>query len=77
MLSFGMLLHAGFLWVRCAGFTLQALLWLRSTSSRAQVRWLWPTGLVAAWHVGSPQTRDHARVPGTAGGLPEKPRLTF
>ena len=57
--------------LRCAGFSLQWLLFLRSTGckasrlqwlwllrSTAQAQQLWHTGLAAPWRVGSSQTRD-------------------
>ena len=55
----------------CAGFSLQWLLLLRSTSSRCmgisscstRAQYLWRTGLVAPWQVGSSQTRAQTRVP--------------
>ena len=40
-----------------AGFSLQWLLLLWSTGCRAQAQWLWSTGLVPPWHVGSSRTR--------------------
>ena len=45
------------------GFSLQWLLLLWSTDSRAQVLQLWCTGLVASQHVGSSWIRDRAHVP--------------
>ena len=36
-------------------------LWL--VGSRKQAQQLWPTGLVAPWHMGSSQTRDRTHVP--------------
>ena len=55
--------------LRCSGFS----------SSNARAQNLWLTGLFAAWHVGSFQTRDQTRVsPALQGellttGTPEKP----
>ena len=64
--------------LRCAGFSLQWLLLLRSMGSRrtglsscssrvsrAQAQQLWRTGLVAPQHVGSSQTRARTCVPCT------------
>ena len=45
-----------------AGFSLQWLLLLQSTGSRAQAR-LWHMGLAAPWHVQSSRTSDQACVP--------------
>ena len=57
--------------MRCTGFSSWWLLLLRSTGSRREgfsscstwTQWLWRTGLVAPWHVGSSWTRDRTRVP--------------
>ena len=35
---------------------------LQFPASKAQAQWLWCTGLVALWHVGSSQIRDRTRV---------------
>ena len=56
--------------LRCADFSLWWLFLLWSTGSRflgcsicnTQAPRLWPTGLVASWHVESSQTRDQTRV---------------
>lgn len=42
----------------CVGFVLRWLLFLWSLGCGAPAQWLWPTGSVALWHVGSFQTRD-------------------
>ena len=47
----------------CTGFSLQWLLLLQSTGSRAQAQQLWRTGLVTLQHVGSSRTRARTRVP--------------
>ena len=50
---------------RCAGFSscgTQAQQ-LQLAGSRVQAQWLWRTGLVAPWHVGSSRTRNRTRVP--------------
>ena len=63
----------GLPWLRCAGLSLQWLLSLRSTGSRAcglpqlwlpgsRAQELQHTGFVAPWHVGSSQIRDRTRV---------------
>ena len=39
------------------------LLVLQRAGSRAQAQWLWRTGFVAPWHVGSSRTRARTRVP--------------
>ena len=50
--------------LRCAaGFSLQWLLLLQSTGSRAQAQQLWRTGLVATQNVGSSRTRARTGVP--------------
>ena len=63
---------SGALSVCCVGFSLQWLsccgAWALGTGaqqfldSRAQAQQLWHTGLVAPWHVESPQTRDQTCV---------------
>ena len=65
----------GYSSLRCASFSLQWLLLLQNTGSRAQAQqlWLmgsraqaqqlWRIGLVAPWHVGSSQTRARTGVP--------------
>ena len=52
----------GYSSLRCAGFSLRWLLFLRSMGSRAQAQYLWRWGLVAPQHVGSSQTRAQTRV---------------
>ena len=57
--------------LRCAGFSLWWLLLLQSMGSRhtgfsscgVWAQYLWRTGLVAPWHVGSSWTRARTRVP--------------
>ena len=53
----------GYSSLQCTGFSLQWLLLLRSTGSRAQAQEFWRTGLVAPRHVRSSQTRARTRVP--------------
>ena len=66
-----LLLHLGFLWLWCLGFSLPLLIFLQTMGSRASGfsifsawAWLWwCTGLVAPWHVESSWTRDRTHVP--------------
>ena len=48
--------------LRRAGLSLQRLLLLWSTDSRAQVQWLWHVGFTVPRHVGSYPTRNQTRV---------------
>ena len=57
------LLHTSFLQLQCVGFSLQWLLSLLRTSSRAQAQWLWRTGLAAPQPVGSSWTRNQTSFP--------------
>ena len=50
------------LWLWRTGFSLQWLLLLQSTGSRARAQQLWHMGSVAPWHVGSSRTKDRTCV---------------
>ena len=61
----------GYSWLRCVGSSLWWLLLLQSMASRCMgfsscdtlAQYLWLTGLVAPWHVGSSRTRAQTHVP--------------
>ena len=60
----GLSLSAALLPVRWAGFALWWLLLLLSMGCRVcRLQYLWSSGLVAQWHVGSSWTRDWTDVP--------------
>ena len=56
--------------LRCAGFSLEWLLFSQILGSRAcRLQQLWCMGLVALWHVGSSWTRDRTHVPCIGGQI--------
>ena len=59
-------LHCGARASHCSGFSSLQSMGSRRTgfsSCGTQAQWLWCTGLLASWHVGSSRTRARIRVP--------------